>query len=49
MSETTGEAIAHDNQSLDSGAGGPDGPDGPEHHPSSSGKSGVPTTHFTCY
>lgn len=36
MSETTGEAIAHDNQSLDSGAGGPDGPDGPEHHPSSS-------------
>ncbi|XP_042280334.1 pleckstrin homology domain-containing family A member 8 [Thunnus maccoyii] len=36
LSETTGEAIAHDNQSLDSGAEGPDEPDRPEHHPSPS-------------
>ncbi|XP_035527742.1 pleckstrin homology domain-containing family A member 8 [Morone saxatilis] len=33
--ETSGEAIAYDNQSLDSGAEGPDEPDRPEHHSSS--------------
>lgn len=36
LSESTGEAIAHDNQSLDSGAEGPDEPDRQEHHPSPS-------------
>ncbi|KAM7420621.1 hypothetical protein PAMA_015040 [Pampus argenteus] len=36
LSETPGEAITHDNQSLDSGAEGPDEPDRPEHHPSPS-------------
>ncbi|XP_042346543.1 pleckstrin homology domain-containing family A member 8 [Plectropomus leopardus] len=35
LPETSGEAIAHDNQSLDSGAEGPDEPDRPEQHPSS--------------
>ncbi|XP_039973800.1 pleckstrin homology domain-containing family A member 8 [Xiphias gladius] len=33
FAETSGEAIAHDNQSLDSGAEGPDEPDRPEHPP----------------
>lgn len=32
LAETSGEAIAHDNQSLDSGAEGPDEPDRPEHY-----------------
>nr|XP_019949043.1 PREDICTED: pleckstrin homology domain-containing family A member 8 [Paralichthys olivaceus] len=32
LAETSGEAIAHDNQSLDSGAEGPDEPGRPEHH-----------------
>ncbi|XP_070691803.1 pleckstrin homology domain-containing family A member 8 [Pempheris klunzingeri] len=32
LAETSGETIAHDIQSLDSGAEGPDEPDGPEHH-----------------
>ena len=45
MPETPGEAIAHDNQSLDSGAEGPDEPDRPEHHSIPSGKSGIPATH----
>ncbi|XP_071325897.1 pleckstrin homology domain-containing family A member 8 isoform X2 [Trachinotus anak] len=36
LAETTGEAITHDNQSLDSGAEGPEEPDRPEHHPSPS-------------
>ncbi|XP_023258901.1 pleckstrin homology domain-containing family A member 8 isoform X1 [Seriola lalandi dorsalis] len=35
LAETTGE-IAHDNQSLDSGAEGPEESDRPEHHPSPS-------------
>ncbi|XP_051261757.1 pleckstrin homology domain-containing family A member 8 isoform X2 [Dicentrarchus labrax] len=34
--ETSGEAIAYDNQSLDSGAEGPDEPDRREHHSSPS-------------
>lgn len=46
MGETSGEAIAHDNQSLDSGAEGPDEPDRPEHHPAPSGKSGVSISEF---
>lgn len=36
LAETSGEAIAHDNLSLDSGAEGPDEPGRPEHHPSPS-------------
>ncbi|XP_037310314.1 pleckstrin homology domain-containing family A member 8 isoform X1 [Pungitius pungitius] len=32
LAETSGEVIAHDNQSLDSGAEGPDEPDRPEQH-----------------
>lgn len=48
LAETSGEASAHDSQSLDSGAEGPEEPDRPEHHSSPSGKLGVPTTHFTC-
>lgn len=36
LTESTGEAVAHDNQSLDSGAEGPDEADRPEHHPSPS-------------
>ncbi|XP_070768095.1 pleckstrin homology domain-containing family A member 8 [Enoplosus armatus] len=36
VAETSGEAIAHDNQSLDSGAEGPDELDRPEQHPSPS-------------
>ncbi|XP_022050201.1 pleckstrin homology domain-containing family A member 8 isoform X2 [Acanthochromis polyacanthus] len=36
LAETSGEAIAHDNQSLDSGAEGPDEPDRPEHYTSPS-------------
>ncbi|XP_071372166.1 pleckstrin homology domain-containing family A member 8 [Centroberyx affinis] len=32
--EISGETMAHDNQSLDSGAEGPDEPDGPENQPS---------------
>ncbi|TDH11931.1 hypothetical protein EPR50_G00065840 [Perca flavescens] len=36
LSESSGEAIAHDNQSLDSGVEGPDEPDRPEQHPSPS-------------
>ncbi|TMS11186.1 pleckstrin homology domain-containing family A member 8 [Larimichthys crocea] len=32
LAETSGEAIAHDSQSLDSGAEGPDELDRPEHH-----------------
>ncbi|GAA6227133.1 pleckstrin homology domain-containing family A member 8 [Lates japonicus] len=59
LAETSGEAIAHDNQSLDSGAEGPDEPDRPEHHPSpsdteaSNGNSSIheeradPTLHTT--
>ncbi|XP_041799134.1 pleckstrin homology domain-containing family A member 8 [Chelmon rostratus] len=34
LAETSGEAIAHESQSLDSGAEGPDEPDRPEHHSS---------------
>ncbi|XP_029958389.1 pleckstrin homology domain-containing family A member 8 [Salarias fasciatus] len=37
LSETSGEAVAHDNQSLDSGAEGPEEPDKPEHRGSPSG------------
>ncbi|KAK5602326.1 Pleckstrin y domain-containing A member 8 [Crenichthys baileyi] len=33
LTETSGETIAHDNQSHDSGAEGPDEPDRSEHHP----------------
>ncbi|XP_041649433.1 pleckstrin homology domain-containing family A member 8 [Cheilinus undulatus] len=36
LSENSGETIAHDNQSLDSGAEGPDEPDRPDHHSSPS-------------
>ncbi|XP_078109269.1 pleckstrin homology domain-containing family A member 8 isoform X2 [Sander vitreus] len=36
LSESSGEAIAHDNQSLDSGVEGPDKPDRPQQHPSPS-------------
>uniref|UniRef100_A0A3P8SUJ3 Pleckstrin homology domain-containing family A member 8 n=1 Tax=Amphiprion percula TaxID=161767 RepID=A0A3P8SUJ3_AMPPE len=36
LAETSGEAIAHDNQTLDSGAEGPDEPDRPEHYTSPS-------------
>ncbi|MEQ2250449.1 Pleckstrin y domain-containing A member 8 [Ilyodon furcidens] len=36
LTETSGETIAHDNQSHDSGAEGPDEPDGSENHPSPS-------------
>lgn len=36
LAETSEEAIAHDNQSLDSGAEGPDEPDRPEQHHSPS-------------
>ena len=39
LAETSGEAIAHDNQSLDSGAEGPEEPGRPENHLPSSGKS----------
>lgn len=46
MTESTGEAVAHDNQSLDSGAEGPDESDRPEHHPSPPGMSEAPATHF---
>lgn len=49
LSESSGEAIAHDNQSLDSGVEGPDEPDRPEQHPSPSGESDVPTSHFTSF
>lgn len=48
LAETSGEAIAHDSQSLDSGAEGPDELDRPEHHSCPSGKSGVPVAYFTC-
>ncbi|MEQ2290369.1 Pleckstrin y domain-containing A member 8 [Ameca splendens] len=36
LTETSGETIAHDNQSHDSGAEGPDEPDRSENHPSPS-------------
>ncbi|KAK2910339.1 pleckstrin homology domain-containing family A member 8 [Channa argus] len=36
LAETSGEAIAHDNQTLDSVTEGPEEPDRPEHHPSRS-------------
>ncbi|XP_030605592.1 pleckstrin homology domain-containing family A member 8 [Archocentrus centrarchus] len=36
LSETSGETIAHDSQTLDSGAEGPDHPDRPDHHSSPS-------------
>ncbi|XP_068426456.1 pleckstrin homology domain-containing family A member 8 isoform X2 [Clinocottus analis] len=36
LAETSGEEIAHDNQSLEFGAEGPDEPDRPEHHHSPS-------------
>ncbi|XP_028281995.1 pleckstrin homology domain-containing family A member 8 [Parambassis ranga] len=36
LAETSGESIAHEDQSLDSGAEGPDELDRPEQHPSSS-------------
>lgn len=39
--ETSGEAIAHDNQSLDSGAEGPDEPVGQEQHHSPSDNSDI--------
>ncbi|XP_037532949.1 pleckstrin homology domain-containing family A member 8 [Nematolebias whitei] len=39
LTETSGNALVHDNQSLDSGVVGPDEPDGSEHHPSPSGQS----------
>ena len=44
LAETSGEAGAHDNQSLDSGAEGPDQQERPEHY-SPSGKSHVQTTY----
>ncbi|KAG7242127.1 hypothetical protein INR49_024173 [Caranx melampygus] len=59
LTESPDEAVAHDNQSLDSGAEGPDESDRPEHHPSpsdieaSDGNSSVhedqadPTPHTT--
>ncbi|XP_068592225.1 pleckstrin homology domain-containing family A member 8 [Cebidichthys violaceus] len=57
LAETSGEVIAHDNQSLDSGAEGPDEPDRPEHHHSPSDVDGAdgsvheegvdPTSHTT--
>uniref|UniRef100_I3J464 Pleckstrin homology domain-containing family A member 8 n=1 Tax=Oreochromis niloticus TaxID=8128 RepID=I3J464_ORENI len=40
LSETSGETIAHDSQTPDSGAEGPDEPDRPENHSSPSGRSG---------
>ena len=39
LAETSGEAIAHDNQSLDSGAEGPEEPERPEQLSSPSGMS----------
>ncbi|KAK9513665.1 hypothetical protein VZT92_027180 [Zoarces viviparus] len=41
LAETSGEVIAQDNQSLDSGAEGPDEPDRPEHHHSPSDADGA--------
>uniref|UniRef100_A0A3Q2PLN0 Pleckstrin homology domain-containing family A member 8 n=1 Tax=Fundulus heteroclitus TaxID=8078 RepID=A0A3Q2PLN0_FUNHE len=55
LTETPGETIAHDKQSLDSGAEGQDEPDRSEHHPSPSDsetsivgrEQGQPAAHVT--
>ncbi|XP_068999077.1 pleckstrin homology domain-containing family A member 8 isoform X1 [Embiotoca jacksoni] len=44
LPDTSGDAIARDNQSLDSGAEGPDEPDRPQHHSSPSDTEAASTS-----